>query len=55
MMTTIDKKLHDELKELIEDSIEYFCDQNMVSGEIAWVITECLAVAKQAQLKGLVK
>jgi hypothetical protein len=55
MMTTIDKELHDELKELIEDSIEYFCDQNMVSGEIAWIITECLAVSKQAQLKGLVK
>ena len=43
-----------ELRELLEDTIEYFCDNEQVSGELAWTITECLAVAKQAELKGLV-
>ena len=52
MSTTINREIHDELKELIEDSVEYFCDEHMVSGEIAWIIIECLAQAKQAQLKG---
>ena len=26
----------------------------MVSGQLAWTITECLAVAKQAETQGLV-
>ena len=52
MSTTINREVHDELKELIEDSVEYFCDSNMVSGEIAWIIIETLAQAKLAQLRG---
>ena len=47
------EKAH-ELRELLEDTIEYFCDQQMVSGEVAWTIAECLAVAKQAEIKGLI-
>ena len=43
-----------ELTEVIEDTIEYFCDNEQVSGETAWAITECLAIAKQAQLRGQV-
>ncbi len=42
-----------ELTELIEDTIEYYCDHNLISGEAAWIITECLAVAKQSELAGL--
>ena len=41
-----------ELTELVEDTIEYFCDQNQVSGELAWTILECLATAKLAEMKG---
>lgn len=41
-----------ELRELFEDTIEYFCDQNMLSGELAWTCLECLAIAKQAEIKG---
>ena len=40
------------LTELIEDSVEFYCDQNTTSGQLAWAIVECLAVAKQAELKG---
>ena len=41
-----------ELTEVIEDTIEYFCDQNQKSGELAWTVLECLATAKIAELKG---
>ena len=51
-MTTLNREIHQELTELIEDSVEYFCDNHMMSGELTWVIIECLAKAKQAQLKG---
>ena len=51
-MTTLNREIHNELTELIEDSVEYFCDQHMMSGELTCVIIECLSKAKQAQLKG---
>ena len=41
-----------ELTEIIEDTIEYYCDKEQVSGELAWTIIECLAAAKLAELKG---
>ena len=43
-----------EITELIEDSVEYFCDQERVSGELAWTVVETLGTAKLAELKGLV-
>ena len=52
MSMTIDRQIHDELKELIEDSVEYFCDQHMVSGELTWTIVQTLAEAKLAELRG---
>ena len=42
----------DELTELIEDSVEFMCDKEMLSGELAWSVVECLATAKIAELKG---
>ena len=41
-----------DLTELLEDTIEYFCDQNQISGQLAWTVTECLATAKLAELNG---
>ena len=43
-----------ELRELLEDSLEYYCDENMVSGEVAWTVVECMAIAKLAQIQGAV-
>lgn len=46
---------HDQLNELtevIEDTIEYFCDQQQVSGELVWTVLQCLSTAKLAELKG---
>lgn len=42
----------DELTEIIEDTIEYFCDKEQASGELAWTVLECLATAKLAELRG---
>jgi len=52
MKATINREEMIQLRELIEDTMEYFCDENMVSGEVAWLMVECLASAKVAQLKG---
>ena len=41
-----------ELTEVIEDTIEYFCDKEQVSGELAWTVIECLAITKLTELKG---
>ena len=49
---TIDKYIHDQLVDLVEDSVEYFCNEYMVSGEMAYLIVETLAEAKLAQFKG---
>ena len=35
-----------ELMQIMEDTVEYYCDQNMVSGETAWTMVASLADAK---------
>ena len=50
----ISREQLNELTEVIEDTVEYACDQYMMSGEKAWAIIECLAIAKQAELEGRV-
>ena len=52
MKTTISREVMNELKEIIEDSVEYFCDSNMISGEVSWTIIQCLCEAKLSQMKG---
>jgi len=50
----ISREQLNELTEVVEDTVEYACDQYMMSGEKAWAIIECLAIAKLAELEGLV-
>ena len=50
----ISREQLNELTEVIEDTVEYACDQYTMSGEKAWAIIECLAIAKQAEIAGLV-
>ncbi len=38
-----------EVMELIEDSVEYFCTENVISGEKVWTMVGALADAKLAQ------
>ena len=39
-----DQLIH--LAALMEDTIEYYCDEYMVSGEVAWTMVASLADAK---------
>ncbi len=41
-----------ELTEVVEDTIEYFCDKEQKSGELAWTVVFCLATAKLEELNG---
>ena len=41
-----------DLTEVIEDTTEYFCDKEQVSGELVWTVIGCLATAKLAELRG---
>ena len=41
-----------ELTEVVEDTIEYYCDKEQVSGELAWTVLQCLATAKIAEMNG---
>lgn len=46
---------HEQLIELtcvVEDTVEYYCDQQTLSGELVWNVIECLAQAKLAELAG---
>ena len=52
MQATLSKEQLNELGELICDSVQFICDQEMISGELAWTVVECLATAKIAQLQG---
>ena len=59
MTITISQEFSTELRELIEDSVEYICSEyakngELVSGETAYKMIECIALAKQAQFAGLV-
>ena len=38
-----------EMLEIMEDTVEYFCDQNTVSGETAWNMVASLAEVKLGQ------
>ena len=40
------------LRELVEDAIEYYCDKELVSGELAWTCVEALGTAKIAEIQG---
>ena len=50
----ITKEQAQEIRELLEDTVEYYCDSNLMSGELIWNVVECLALAKQAEFAGLV-
>ena len=48
-----DRETLNALRQLHEDTAEYFCDDNFpMSGELYWTMVECLASAKLAELEG---
>ena len=50
----ISKPQLNEITEVLEDTVQYICDENQLSGELVWTIVECLATAKLAELQGLI-
>ena len=48
----ITKEQLQEITEVIEDTVQYFCDLHTASGQLAWTVVETLATAKLAELKG---
>ena len=46
---------HSALIELLEDTVSYYCDENMLSGELIYTIIEAYSAAKVAQLRGEVQ
>jgi hypothetical protein len=44
----------EELTSIIEDTVQYSCDQWQISGEKAWTVIHCLSIAKLAELEGIV-
>ena len=48
---SVDRSKALQLKELIEDTVEYFCDENMVSGELAYIMVQALAEGKIQYMK----
>ena len=49
----LDREVLNELTKVIEDTIEYACDHHQLSGEMVWKVVECIAIAKQAEIEGL--
>ena len=41
-----------ELVGLLCDVVEYFCDEQMISGETAWKEVEALSIIRQQMMKG---
>tara|TARA_R100000406_G_scaffold30569_1_gene19904 strand:- start:359 stop:529 length:171 start_codon:yes stop_codon:yes gene_type:complete len=48
----ITKTQLNELTKIVEDTIEYFCDKEQKSGQLAWTCIEALAASKLAELNG---
>ena len=48
---------HDQFTELLhvlEDTVEYYCDQQQISGEVAWTAVQALSSGKILQFNGAV-
>lgn len=48
----ISKETLQDLTEIIEDTVQYFCDTHQASGQLAWTCIEALSAAKLAELNG---
>ena len=51
MKYTLDREVHQDLRELLEDSVEHICDKHMISGELAWLVAQTLAESKLYEMK----
>ena len=47
----IESEQLDEFNDLIEDTLAYFCDEYMVSGELSWVLIQALSEARLEEMR----
>jgi len=57
-MVRVSYQASTELKETLEDMVEYWCNEQrkegeLISGETAWKMIGCLAAAKEAEFAGM--
>ena len=45
------KQSLEELTTVTEDTVEYFCDKCMVSGQLAWTVLHMLTICKMAEFE----
>jgi len=50
---TLDQDTHTDLKELLEDTAAFACDEYGISAELFYIVMECYGQAKQHQLAQL--
>ena len=53
MHTTITRRQLATATRILEDSVSFICDTELMSGQTCWAIVEALAIAKSAELQGL--
>ncbi len=49
---TMTNEAHQELTGMLEDTVAQFCQDNMISGELSWLVAQTFATAKLEQFKG---
>ena len=52
MNYTIDREKAIEFKDLLDDTLQYYCDENMISGELALVMAQAYVEGRLAQFRG---
>ena len=55
MTVTINRDTVSEFNELLDDTIQFFCQEyqtELISGETAWKMMACYAEAKLAEMNG---
>ena len=52
MSYTVDREKAIEFKDLLDDTIQYYCDENMISGELALVMAQAYVEGRLAEFRG---
>ena len=50
----LDREAATELRELVEDAVQYWCDKHTIAGQTAWKVVTCASIAHEAQLQGII-
>ena len=48
----LDTENHKQLTDMLEDTIQKWCDDNKLSGELAWLVTQSISTARLEMFRG---